>query len=109
MKIGVVPLGLLALLSVVNCQLNGMSKQLATIDEPVTCSVSLHAVTVTWNGTRITGPVLIYHDEISVDLLEPWVTLLHPVLWSVHLKLELELAGIVQTIYFSVMDSKQLI
>ena len=24
-------------------------------------------VTVTWNGTRITGPVLIYHDEIIVD------------------------------------------
>ena len=24
-------------------------------------------VTVTWNGTRITGPVLIYHDEITVD------------------------------------------
>ena len=33
----------------------------------MTCSVSLHAVTATWNGTRITGPVLIYHDEISVD------------------------------------------
>ena len=27
----------------------------------------MHAVTVTWNGTRITGPVLIYHDEIIVD------------------------------------------
>ena len=24
-------------------------------------------VTVTWNGTRITGPALIYHDEIIVD------------------------------------------
>ena len=24
-------------------------------------------VFVTWNGTRITGPVLIYHDEIIVD------------------------------------------
>ena len=24
-------------------------------------------VTVTWNGTRITGPVLIYHDEITID------------------------------------------
>ena len=24
-------------------------------------------VDVTWNGTRITGPVLIYHDEILVD------------------------------------------
>ena len=24
-------------------------------------------VNVTWNGTRITGPVLIYHDEIIVD------------------------------------------
>ena len=42
-------------------------KQLATISEAVTCSVLLHAVFVTWNGTRITGPVLICHDEISVD------------------------------------------
>ena len=25
------------------------------------------AVTVTWSGTGITGPVLIYHDEIIVD------------------------------------------
>ena len=25
------------------------------------------AVTATWNGTKITGPVLIYHDEIAVD------------------------------------------
>ena len=24
-------------------------------------------VNVTWNGTKITGPVLIYHDEIIVD------------------------------------------
>ena len=24
-------------------------------------------VNVTWNGTNITGPVLIYHDEIIVD------------------------------------------
>ena len=24
-------------------------------------------VTITWNGTRITGPALIYHDEIIVD------------------------------------------
>ena len=24
-------------------------------------------VNATWNGTRITGPVLIYHDEITID------------------------------------------
>ena len=24
-------------------------------------------VSVTWNGTTVTGPVLIYHDEILVD------------------------------------------
>ena len=24
-------------------------------------------VSVTWNGTRVTGPILIYHDEILAD------------------------------------------
>ena len=38
----------------------------------VVAQLSLHqtlytVVFATWNGTRITGPVLIYHDEISVD------------------------------------------
>ena len=33
----------------------------------VFCIVFCIVVTVTWNGTRITGPVLIYHDEIIVD------------------------------------------
>ena len=32
----------------------------------VTC-ICFVSVFVTWNGTRITGPVLIYHDEIKVD------------------------------------------
>jgi hypothetical protein len=27
----------------------------------------MHAVSVTWEGTRVTGPILIYHDEIKVD------------------------------------------
>ena len=35
MKMGVLPLGLLVLVSVVNCQLNGKSKQLATIGDAV--------------------------------------------------------------------------
>ena len=27
----------------------------------------LSVVTVTWNGTLVTGPILIYHDELRVD------------------------------------------
>ena len=27
----------------------------------------MHAVSVTWNGTTITGPVLIYQDELLVN------------------------------------------
>ena len=28
----------------------------------------LFAVSVVWNGTVVTGPILIYHDEITDDL-----------------------------------------
>ena len=27
----------------------------------------LYTVTVTWNGTLVTGPILIYHDEVRLD------------------------------------------
>ena len=31
----------------------------------------LHAVSVTWNGTTLTGPTLIYHDELILDGMNP--------------------------------------
>ena len=31
------------------------------------CIVCYNIVTVAWNGSNITGPVLIYHDELVVD------------------------------------------
>ena len=29
-------------------------------------SSSIYIVSVTWNGTEVSGPVLIYHDEVSI-------------------------------------------
>ena len=40
----------------------------------ITSCFAFFAVSVTWNGTMITGPVLIYHDEILLDnMIEPTV------------------------------------
>ena len=33
----------------------------------ITSCFAFFAVSVTWNGTMITGPILIYHDEILLD------------------------------------------
>ena len=66
----------LIVLSVVFCvvvvqgQLNGKSYRSSARGSCLACTklcVFYTVVFATWNGTRITGPVLIYHDEIIVD------------------------------------------
>ena len=66
----------LIVLSVVFCvvvvqgQLNGKFYRSSARGSCLACTklcVFYTVVFATWNGTRITGPVLIYHDEIIVD------------------------------------------